>query len=73
MKPAPAPTSRRELRLAGQRGYLFTDEQAEYNKQYPKRRGYDMSKPFYGRYSFDFIYAVFDVNTGTIYVWSINT
>ncbi len=53
--------------------YLFTDEQDEYNKKYPKRSGYDVSKPFYERPSLDYIFGVFDETTGTIYVWSINT
>lgn len=53
--------------------YLFIDEQAEYNKKYPKRSGYDTSKPFYERPSFDYIFGVFDESTGTIYVFRMNT
>ena len=53
--------------------YRFTDEQAEYNREYPKRSGYDISKPFYQRHSLDFVLGLFDVSTGMIYVWSINT
>ncbi len=53
--------------------YLFIDEQAEYNRQYPDRSGYDTSKPFYDRYSLDLIFGVFDDSTGMIYVWRVNT
>ena len=53
--------------------YLFTDEQAEYNKKYPKRSGYETAKPFFERCSLDYIFGVFDESTGMIYVWSINT
>jgi len=53
--------------------YLFTDEQAEYNKKYPKRSMYDTAKPFYERCSLDYIFGVFDESTGMIYVWRINT
>ena len=53
--------------------YYFMDEQAEMNRRYPDRKGYDTSKPFHERYSLDYIFAVYDENTGTLYFWRINT
>jgi hypothetical protein len=53
--------------------YQFTDEQAEQNRKYPGRIGYDTAKPFYDRPSLDFIFGVFDETTGLLYVWRLNT
>ncbi len=53
--------------------YFFMDEQAEMNKRYPDRKGYDTSKPFHERSSLDYIFAVYDETTGMLYFWRINT